>query len=409
MSSREDQRVADLHAQLEQERAVRKREDEDRARERERFKDKERALKHELEDKEREHKRKLEDIELAHKRKLERELDEKERALRGALKREREETEREKARVKRLRHGLRMKDASTREIEAIEDREIPTPARSKLELLPIDVFGIVAEHLPVPDLLGSLAVASQALREAVRRGRATRGWNTWIRKALKKVFELGMDKSHGFNFLVMDENAGRVNIIAAACWGYRPARARCKWGGWGECEVDIPGAVSLLQAEHASSPSAESGGKCGWTVLHLASRYRRGDGGVELDYPKALELYHKAADDYGNVWAKTVLGEVYLLGQFGAARDRAKSLAYYRSASEAGCACSSGNLGLRHERGIPGILDIDLGEAARLLEIAEERDRVRVAQWRRSHNRVLQKIAGTWQEEGEGEEEEEGE
>ena len=318
---------------------------------------------------------------------------------RAARSQEREEFE---LRVKRLRHSLRQHGRSDGEIDAIEEREIPTPGRSRPELLPLDLLGIVAEHLPVPDLLGSLAVASQALREAVRRGRATRGWNTWIRKALKKVFELGMDKRCGLNFLVMDVNAGRVDVIAAACWGYRPARARCKRGGWGGCEVDRPGAVSLWQAEHASSsPSAESGGKCGWTVYHLALRYRRGDGGVERDYPKALELFHKAADDYGNVNAKMKLGKVYLLGQFGAARDRAKGLAYYRSASEAGNACASGCLGLRHEHGIPGILDIDLGEAARLLEIAEERDRVHAAQWRRRHNRVLRKIAGTWQEEEE--------
>ena len=84
-----------------------------------------------------------------------------------------------------------MRDASPGEIIAVEEREILTPGRSRLENLPLDLLGLVVKHLPVSDLLGSLAVASKALRKAVRNGRASKGWNEFIRLYLKEPFEEG--------------------------------------------------------------------------------------------------------------------------------------------------------------------------------------------------------------------------
>ena len=311
-------------------------------------------------------------------------------------KRDVDELELERLRVRRLRRALRFGlKLSPKEIEAIEEREIPKGAgESRLESLSLDILGLVVQYVSAPNLLGSLAVASQALREAVRVGRSSRGWDAWIRRSLKMLYELGEDKYWGLNFLVGDQAVGRANIVEAASWGLRSAVATCKWHGWGAFNEDREAAVALYRVEHGSIPSAESGGKCKWAVHYLAMCYLRAGEGVARDHTKGIELLHEAADERDNPVAMDNLGG--LLSQ----AFPAEAVSYRRKASEAGFAGASGRLGRMYEDGVYGVIDVDLAEAAKLLEIAKERCPLgrddNGCVWAEELNRVLQKIAGTW-------------
>ena len=146
------------------------------------------------------------------------------------------------------------------------------------------------------------------------------------------------------------------------------------------------GAVALWKAEHAS------GSTCKWCAFYLGGCYEDDLGGVEKDEARAVELYHEAADQRGNSVAMHYLGLIYKKGLLGVEVDEAKALNYYRSASDAGTAHASGHLALQHEDGLLG-LDINLEEAARLFNIAKERDIRSTAHWTRCLVRANAKIA----------------
>ena len=183
------------------------------------------------------------------------------------------------------------------------------------------------------------------------------------------------------------------------------------------------GAVALWRAELVSNPSEKSGGECRWSAYYLALCYRFGFGGVEQNDARAAELFHKAADEYGNSVAMYRLAHAYEGGTMGLDKDDAKALEYLRKASDAGYAYASGNLGQKYEHGKLG-LDVNLEEAARLYEIAIATHR-NLDDWMIFLDRVRCKIAGTYEsssdeissddeeedeeEEEEYEEEEEGE
>ena len=164
--------------------------------------------------------------------------------------------------------------------------------------------------------------------------------------------------------------------------------------------MDRQGAVALWEAEHASSST------CKWCAFYLAWCYRFGDGGVEKDEARAVELYHEAADRRGNSVAMNQAGLIYNKGQLGVEVGEAKALNYYRSASDAGYARASGNLAYEHVDGLKG-LDINLEEAARLLNIAKERDTTRAARWTADLDRVNAMIAAKRQQQQEEKQEDE--
>ena len=174
-------------------------------------------------------------------------------------------------------------------------------------------------------------------------------------------------------------------------------------GGRGEGRED---AVTLWKVEHAS------GSTCKWCAFYLAQRYENGDGGVEQDGARAMELYHEAAEKRGNSEAMNKLGTIYRLGELGVERDRTRALNYYRSASDAGCARASGRLATFYEYGCNGAsfwhsrqsspirshfpangVDINLEEAARLFKISKERDTTGTAMWTVELDRVNAMIA----------------
>ena len=319
-------------------------------------------------------------------------------------------------RRKKLRRALnRLAESGAAEESGVADavdEALPLPCDSFLEKLPDVALDAVVRRVLEIGVLESLAATSKTMREKVVRVRELNGRT---RRALKERYEGGEAKRWGLNFFKTDKAAGRADIEEAARWGYRPAVARCKWRGWG-CAKDEDGAVALWRAERASSPSEESGGPCIWSANCLACRYWDGGGGVERDYAKAVELFHEAADERGNSSAMNALASAYggrwrQMEDWGCASaygggwiqmeevlevDEVKELKYYRSASDSGNATASGNLGIKHEYGHTPLyelgLDVNLAEAARLYEIAKEKD-VHSAMWTRCLNRILRKIA----------------
>ena len=212
---------------------------------------------------------------------------------------------------------------------------------------------------------------------------------------MKGRHEGGENRYWGMKFLKEDEEAGRADIEDAARWGYGPAIATCKFEAWGRDE-DNEGAVALWRAELASNPSEKSGGECRWSAYYLAECYQVGWGGVEQNDARAAEFYHKAADEYGNSRAMHELADAYEWGWMELDQDEAEALKYYRKASDAGYAHASGVLGKRYEHGKLG-LDVNLVEAARLYEIAKQRNTDNTTRWTRSLDRVQRKIAGTYE------------
>ena len=248
-------------------------------------------------------------------------------------------------------------------------------------------FDRIIVRLPVADIFG-LLLTGKAFRDVARRaGEEGQRW-------LRLLYERGEAQWYGLDFVKQDEEAGRADIEAAARGGLRSAIARCKCMGWGREDRDLEGAVALWKAEHAS------GSTCKWCAFYLAWRYRRGDVGVEKDEARAVELFHEAADQRGNSAAMNHLGVIYARGLRGVKLDEAKALNYCRSASDAGCARASGNLAYEHELGLKGV-DINLEEAARLLNIAKERDTTNTAYWTRRLDRVNAKIAAKRQQQEE--------
>ena len=283
----------------------------------------------------------------------------------------------------------------------------PAPALS-LEVLVAGgghdgIVDLIVPYLSGHDVFRGLAAASKAFEAAARRG--GRRW-------MKGRYEGGENRRWGMNFLKQDAEAGRADFEDAARWGYRPAVARCKFRAWGRDE-DREGAVALWRAELASNPSEKSGGKCRWSAYYLAMCYKVGYAGVEENDVRAAEFYHKAADENGNSVAM-----FRLAGAYGPSstlqnvdKDEAKALEYHRKASGAGYAYASGELGKKYEYGELG-LNVNLVEAARLYEIAKQRETRFTTTWTTFLGRVQRKIAGTYESSseensGDGEEGEE--
>ena len=292
-------------------------------------------------------------------------------------------------RRKKLRRALNRLGDGKVEVERAVIKALPLLCDSFLEKLPDVVLDAVVKRILEIDLLESLATTSKTMREEVVRVRELNGWT---RRALKERYEGGEAKRWGLNFFKQDGAAGRADIEEAARRGYRPAVARCKFGGWG-CAQDQKGAVALWRAERASSPSEESGGPCIWSAYYLANGYFSGIH-QKRDYAKVVELFHEAADERGNSEAMFALavayrsGDFYKYGKLGLEVDKAKALKYVRSASDSGYAKASGNLGVAleiahvtHERGHLG-LDVNLAEAARLYEIAKDKDLDNEVKWK---------------------------
>ena len=289
-------------------------------------------------------------------------------------------------RASRLRCALLSLGKSVEEVDEIERGVAPSLAGvsglSSLELLPMEVLGVVARHLPAPDLLGSFAVTSQALREATRRGRASHGWDALIRRSLKALYERGEAKVCGLNFLAVDKEGGKADIVEAAVWGYRTALAACKimGNGWGEWERDTKAGVALLQAEYASEPSEESGGRCSWCIVSLAWLYYSGDcPEIEQCSERALELMREAADDHRNFAAACIIADWYRTGELWFEEDEEtrdeKGLDYFRKAAlEGGSAKAAFHLGAHYcKQYVKQGIIANLAEGVRLLQNAKER------------------------------------
>ena len=290
------------------------------------------------------------------------------------------------------------------------------------------VFDLVVPYLSGHDLFRGLAATSNAFEAAARAG--GRRW-------MKRRYEHGENKLRGLYFGSQSEEGFEVAAAAAAAanaaaastaaagsagsgprpllephiadaarWGYRSALAL-------ECfESDDPHSAVLWRAELASNPSEKSGGKCRWCAYYLAELYKSplpfrwserlgelasaevwGAWGAR-NFPRAIELYHEAADERGNSLAMYMLSNVYKYGTLGVDRDEAKELDYLRRASDAGHASASGKLAARYENGELG-LDVNLAEAAILYKSAAEKeaDTATADVWSDGLARVNAKIA----------------
>ena len=274
-------------------------------------------------------------------------------------------------RRKKLRRALNRLGDGKVEVERAVGKALPPPCDSFLEKLPNVVLDVVVKRIREIGVLESLAATSKTMREKVVRVCELNGRT---RRALKERYEGGEAKLWALNFFKMNKAAGHADIKEAARWGYRPAIALCKLKGWG-CAKDIKVAIALWRAERASSPAEESGGSCIWSAYYLALTYNEGGGGVDRDEAKAVELLHEAADKRGNSSAMALLASAHGRGSkwLRLEVDEIKALKYYRSASDSGNATVSGDLGRKHEYGQLG-LDVNLTEAARLYEIAKNKD-----------------------------------
>ena len=282
------------------------------------------------------------------------------------------------------------------DVGAKAEAHAPAPALS-LEVLVAGgghdgIVDLIVPYLSGHDVFRGLAVTSKAFEAAARRG--GRRWIKWR-------YERGEDRFDGRKFLNQDLEAARAEIEDAASWGYRPAIAVCMFGGLGlgfgrGREGGVEGAIALWRAELASNPSKQSGGKCGSSAYYLAVCYKFGIGSVEQIDARSAELFHKAADEYGNSGAMSILADAYEGGRMGLDKDEAKALKYWRKASDAGYAWASGVLGEKYEHGKLG-LDVNLVEAARLYEIAKQRDTRRITAWTTDLDRIQRKMAGTYQ------------
>ena len=79
-----------------------------------------------------------------------------------------------------------------------------------------------------------------------------------------------------------------------------------------------------------------------YTQLLLGVQYYRGDG-VEQDYKKAFELFHKSAEQ-GATMAQFILGNMYRNGE-GVDQDHKKAFKWHRKAAEHGYISAQYNLG----------------------------------------------------------------
>ena len=231
------------------------------------------------------------------------------------------------------------------------------------------------------------------------------------RRDLKLLYEGGEDKMRGNNFVVQDEEAGEADIEEAAAAGYRPAVAFCysrtgtsgnlnnKYKTDEKSAVLIRSALSgtlvsdyasdtgeliaapLWEAERASNPSEENGGKCVWSAYWLANmthltadflwREHINRDRLPAAEARAVKLYHEAADERKNSQAMFRLFELYAHeydnGDYflGLKKDEVKALTYLRAAVEAGGVQAAATLAYKYETGGLG-LGVDLAEATRL-------------------------------------------
>lgn len=81
----------------------------------------------------------------------------------------------------------------------------------------------------------------------------------------------------------------------------------------------------------------------------MASKYKKGEGGVEQDYAKAIEWYTKAATQ-GSAGAQNNLGVMYQRGE-GVARDYVQAYAWFKQAADADNIEAQHNLADLYRRG----------------------------------------------------------
>lgn len=88
-------------------------------------------------------------------------------------------------------------------------------------------------------------------------------------------------------------------------------------------------------------------------MITLADIYTFGNYSVTVDYPKALQYYHKAVENTGNGHAYFMLGFMYSTGMFGEIdADDSKAIMYYQFGMENGDLNSIMALAYRHYYGI---------------------------------------------------------
>lgn len=277
-----------------------------------------------------------------------------------------------------------VKKCGKKRVRAAEERR---QSRATLELFASGghdgAFDSLVSFLPASAIVCSLPLTSKKFAEAMKeaRGNPNRGFNDFVKRSLRALYQQGEDKYRGLHFAKQDTRAGRANIEAAARYGLRSAVARCKAKGWG-CDMDLEGAAHLRQVERASNPSDAGGGKCQWSAYYLYARSK------VVWFGRNLALLHEAADERGNSLAMFRLAEHYEMPS-----TVGKALDYYVRASAAGNVFAAGCLAVKYEFGYHSLRP-NLAEAARLYAIAKEKDTPNVSFWAAGLRRVNRTIAG---------------
>lgn len=107
-------------------------------------------------------------------------------------------------------------------------------------------------------------------------------------------------------------------------------------------------------------------------IYELASRYRRGEDGVEKNISKAIELYEKVLKYERHIGALYWLGRMYLEGEKGS-ENAIKAVSFFEQAVSLGDGDSAIKLGLMYELG--DVVEIDYDKALELYLFAIEHGR----------------------------------